>query len=144
MRTKEKWKQKWRQHKLRKIKEKKLDDYDYGYNYHHNHHHQLSGNAVSVSSLLGLAISSQKQELMWMRAYLGLDFKANFYHTSLISRIRKQYVIWNGGTGNSSVGTVTTLCTGQLYNRNSIPAVARDFFSFAISSLCWDPPNLPC
>jgi hypothetical protein len=63
-----------------------------------------------------------------LQASLGLDFIANFYHMFLMNRIRKQYLIWNGGAGNNSVGTVTRLWNGQPYNWNSIPGRARDFF----------------
>jgi carbon starvation protein CstA len=38
-------------------------------------------------------LATQKQELMWLQASLGLDFIANFYHMFLMNRIRKQYLI---------------------------------------------------
>lgn len=38
-------------------------------------------------------LATQKQELMWLQASLGLDFIASFYHMFLMNRIRKEYLI---------------------------------------------------
>jgi len=38
-------------------------------------------------------LATQKHEVMWLQASLGLDFTGNFYHMFLINRIRKQYLI---------------------------------------------------
>jgi hypothetical protein len=46
-------------------------------------------------------LATQKQELMWLQASLGLDFIANFYHIFLVNGICKSTLFEMAGPGTA-------------------------------------------